>query len=177
MKETDTKVGGIIHGEGLDLKYHAPTDEFISICTKMDSGCNEPNKVKNGANANPHANTKMDSGKIRWHLIPWRLMRDVAYVFGHGANIHGEDNWKNDQGHHAIQDRYFSAAMRHIMDYRMGIWIDDGEKGSGKPHLAHAICSLLILWWHSEPLIRIPEKSHKHNAIDRAENGTLPSDR
>ena len=78
MKETDTKVGGVIHGEGLDLKYHAPTDEFISICTKMDSGCNEPNKVKNGANANPHANTKMDSGKIRWHLIPTFMVRTTG---------------------------------------------------------------------------------------------------
>jgi len=90
---------------------------------------------------------KDDSTKLRYDLLPARSMRDVAAVMTHGANKYGDENWKMVP---ELERRYIAAAKRHIEQYRCGEWNDEGVGGSGYPHLAHAICSLLFIleWRH-----------------------------
>jgi hypothetical protein len=84
---------------------------------------------------------KFDTGKPRWSLLPWEQVEDVVKVFTHGAVKYSDDNWKKIDN---IPDRYFSAGMRHINSWKTG---SKNDEESGLPHLAHAICCLLMLMW------------------------------
>ena len=58
-----------------------------------------------------------------------------------GAAKYGQDNWQRVP---EARQRYFDAAMRHLLAW----W--DGERldaESGLPHLAHAGCCILFLLW------------------------------
>lgn len=81
---------------------------------------------------------KHDSRKAPFHLLPPDAIEDVVDVLGDGAMKYGAHNWR--QG--AAWSRYSSAALRHIFAWMQG---QDCDTESGKPHLAHAICSLLFL--------------------------------
>ena len=84
---------------------------------------------------------KDDSGKAPWHLLPWCAVREVVAVLAFGAGKYGPNNWQQVEG---AQDRYFSAAQRHLVAWREGERLD---AESGLPHLAHAACCLLFLLW------------------------------
>ncbi|AUO78964.1 hypothetical protein [Salinibacter phage M8CC-19] len=93
---------------------------------------------------------KFDAGKPRLDLIPERTMFDVGHVFGHGADKYDRDedgnptteiyrnNWREGMRH----GRVAGAALRHIFAWKQG---EDFDPDSGLPHLAHAICSLMML--------------------------------
>ena len=85
------------------------------------------------------AGVKHDSGKARWDLVPWREMEDVVSVLGFGADKYGADNWRHVSG---AQERYFAAAMRHLVAWKQG---EELDAESGLPHLAHATTCLLFL--------------------------------
>jgi hypothetical protein len=81
---------------------------------------------------------KSDAGKPRWTLVPWDAMSEVVAVLEHGAQKYGVDNWVNvDEPR-----RYVDAAFRHLIAYDLD---EDIDSESGRPHLAHAVCSLLFL--------------------------------
>lgn len=82
---------------------------------------------------------KNDSGKARYDLLGWRTIDDMARIMADGAAAHGDEGWKTLPN---AKDRYFSAAMRHIVAWRNGENID---VDSGFHHLAHAICNLMFL--------------------------------
>lgn len=82
---------------------------------------------------------KRDDGKARWDLMPWRALDQVAQVMTYGAEKYGDHNWKTVT---RLKDRYFAAAMRHLVEHRFGREIDPE---SGEYALAHAICSLLFV--------------------------------
>lgn len=82
---------------------------------------------------------KFDQNKTDWSSVPWKSLMTVAEVMSHGSKKYGKQNWRTVENG---TDRYFSAAMRHMSSWKMGE-ITDHE--SGKPHLAHAICSLMFL--------------------------------
>lgn len=85
---------------------------------------------------------KDDKGKDPWHLVPWGAMREVVRALAYGAHKYGEWNWRKITN---PEDRYYGAALRHMVAYRTGETIDP-ESGEWKlPHLACAICSLLFL--------------------------------
>jgi hypothetical protein len=84
---------------------------------------------------------KHDSGKPRWSLLPWQQVEQVVDVLTFGAKKYEEYNWQRVPD---PQDRYGSAAMRHISAWMSGE-IFDPE--SGKHHLSHAVCCLLFLMW------------------------------
>lgn len=84
---------------------------------------------------------KHDEAKPRWSLIPFKELAEVVDVLGMGAEKYGEGNWKNVS---PMRDRYFNAAMRHIMAWWSG---ERADSESGKSHLAHAVCCLLFLMW------------------------------
>jgi hypothetical protein len=94
----------------------------------------------------PKAGSKHDAGKLRWHLMPWAQIESVAEVMEHGAKKYGERNWMEvDNGY----ERYFDAAMRHIMAEEEKPGSRDVE--SGQPHLAHAVCCLLFMMHFEGP--------------------------
>lgn len=72
----------------------------------------------------------------------------VVQVFEHGAAKYSPDNWR-----HAAADRdafrreYLSALGRHLFPAD-GATLDQGEGGSGLPHLAHFICTALMMLSH-----------------------------
>lgn len=84
---------------------------------------------------------KNDRAKPPWHLVPWRELAQVVDVLAHGAKKYAPDNYKRvERG----QERYFSAAMRHLVAWRCG---EKTDPESGLPHLAHAACDVLLMMW------------------------------
>jgi hypothetical protein len=81
---------------------------------------------------------KHDEEKRRFNLIPWDALDQVASVFTLGAKKYADRNWELgfDWG------RLSSAAVRHISAWEQGI---DNDEEWELPHLAHAICCLLML--------------------------------
>ena len=84
---------------------------------------------------------KYDTGKPLWHLLPYQEVAKVVDVLTYGANKYGPNNWQ-----HVLdgKNRYFAAAMRHIVAWERGEFVDDESK---LPHLAHAACCLLFIMW------------------------------
>lgn len=82
---------------------------------------------------------KHDAGKARWDLMPWEALRPVVVVLGHGAAKYAPDNWRRVP---KARDRYFAAALRHLVAWREGEQLDPESR---EPHLAHALRSLLFL--------------------------------
>lgn len=85
---------------------------------------------------------KHDGAKIKWSLLPFEELSQVVEVLDMGANKYGEGNWKYV---YPARDRYFNAAMRHILAWWSGEKVDEE---SGRSHLAHAVSCLLFLMWH-----------------------------
>ena len=96
---------------------------------------------------NCKAGTKDDGGKTLWRYMPWKSLRHVADVLAYGAKKYAPDNWKK------VEDgkmRYFDAAMRHLTDWKEDGPFDNGPKGSGLRHLAHAACCCLFALWFED---------------------------
>ena len=85
----------------------------------------------------PYGGVKNDVGKVRWDLMPWSELEQVAKVMTHGSKKYTDDNWKKVEPR-----RYVAAALRHFIDWVKG---EAYDKDSGQHHLAHAICCLLFL--------------------------------
>jgi hypothetical protein len=84
---------------------------------------------------------KYDKGKIRWDLLPWRETEQVVKAFQHGADKYADWDWVGIKNK---RSRYFSACMRHMMEWMKGNKVDNE---SGVSHLGHAIACLMILMW------------------------------
>lgn len=85
------------------------------------------------------AGNKFDGGKLRFSLIPPQPLSDVNRVLEFGAKKYGANNWQKVDN---AQERYFNAAMRHLLAWQSGELLDDE---SGLPHLAHAQCCLMFM--------------------------------
>lgn len=83
----------------------------------------------------------MSSTKARWALLPWDALREVALVFTHGAKHDTDDQprYRTDARAHS---KHFEAAQRHLTAWWLG---EDNDPESGRSHLAHAACRILIL--------------------------------
>lgn len=82
---------------------------------------------------------KYDNGKIRYDLIPPECLEAIAKILTFGAIKYGSNNWQNLED---FNNRYYSAAERHIQARRKGEKIDPE---SGLPHSAHAVVNLIFL--------------------------------
>lgn len=87
----------------------------------------------------PDDGRKDDQGKAQWDLVPWEAMEPVVRVLMHGAKKYGPHNWRLVD---RWEERYWNAAMRHLLAYGTGHSLDEE---TGLPHLAHAMCCLLFL--------------------------------
>lgn len=82
---------------------------------------------------------KHDRDKRRWDLLPWNAAGLVVDVLAHGARKYSDDNWRRVPD---ARRRYFAAALRHIVAWYAGEYLDDESR---LPHLAHAACCVLFL--------------------------------
>lgn len=81
---------------------------------------------------------KDDDGKTPFFFLPWEALEEVAYVMQYGANKYQAGNYRKGMR----SSRLFSACVRHIVDWWRGRQYDPE---TGRPHLAHAVCCLLML--------------------------------
>jgi hypothetical protein len=95
---------------------------------------------------------KGDAEKPRWDLLPYDALAPVVRVLTFGARKYSDDNWQHVPN---ARRRYFAAAMRHLSAWITGEKVDPE---SGENHLAHAICCLLIIFWHD---LHSPKKSRE----------------
>jgi len=82
---------------------------------------------------------KLDAGKPRWDLLPWRSVGAMVDVLTYGAAKYAPNNWKAVENAH---ERYLSAALRHLAARQEGQRYDPE---SGLPHLAHAACCIVFM--------------------------------
>lgn len=89
---------------------------------------------------------KYDTGKLRWDLLPLDsiegIVRTLTASIASGKYV--ENSWQNVENAKA---RYFAAAMRHIVAYQKGEYIDPD---SGLPHLYHIQTNFMFLTWLEE---------------------------
>ncbi len=91
--------------------------------------------------------TKFDGEKERWDLLPLAPVKEVVKVLTVGARKYAPNNWQQvPEG----KERYYAAAQRHLVTYRLA---GEGERAAcpdeetGLHHVAHAIrCLLFVLW-------------------------------
>ncbi len=81
---------------------------------------------------------KYDGEKPQMYLLPPKSMLEVSRVLTFGARKYDPENWRKLEN---LQNRYSSAALRHIFAHIDGSKLDDD---SGLSHLVHAICCLLF---------------------------------
>lgn len=82
---------------------------------------------------------KHDDGKPMLHLIPPEPLMAVAEVLTDGAHKYpAAHNWATVPN---ARERYYNAALRHLLARSMGEPLDED---SGSPHIAHAIANLLF---------------------------------
>ena len=70
---------------------------------------------------------------------------DVARVFAYGSTKYAPDNWRSFTWDEASDREYWSAFLRHLLAHSRG---ETADPESGLPHLAHAVCCLLIVAYH-----------------------------
>jgi len=87
---------------------------------------------------------KYDQNKSRVDLIPPKVIKDIGDVLAFGARKYAPDNWKHVDD---ARDRYYGAALRHLLEWREGNKID---KESNLPHIAHALTCLSFITWFDE---------------------------
>lgn len=82
---------------------------------------------------------KDDQGKPDWSLLPLKAVEEVVKVLSFGAKKYQRDNWvKVPDG----ENRYLSAALRHLAAHQAG---ERADAESSQLSLAHAACCILFL--------------------------------
>lgn len=88
---------------------------------------------------NQNVGLKYDSGKPRYSLLPPLALEEVVHVLTFGSQKYEDFNWLKVKN---ANDRYFSAANRHLWQWKRGEIIDDETK---RHHLASAITNLMFI--------------------------------
>jgi hypothetical protein len=82
---------------------------------------------------------KYDSGKLNWSLMPFGALQEVVKVLEFGSKKYAPNNWQYVDN---ADERYWNAAMRHLIAYKTA---STNDSETGLSHLAHAICCMLFL--------------------------------
>lgn len=81
---------------------------------------------------------KYDTGKPRMSLLSSVALEKIAEVLTFGAQKYEPHNWRKGFKYSRLMD----AALRHLNAYNGG---EKKDPESGKSHLAHASCCLMML--------------------------------
>jgi len=84
---------------------------------------------------------KDDKGKSRMDLVDPNWMLSVGDILAFGAEKYEANSWQRVEN---ARERYTAAAYRHLMAFHDGEVFDPE---SGQPHLSHASCCLMFLYW------------------------------
>lgn len=90
-------------------------------------------------NTQSKAGVKHDEGKNRLDLIEPEFIEGIGEVLTFGAKEYGENSWQNVENG---VNRYYAAAMRHLLAYRKG---EKKDPESGLSHLHHVACNIMFL--------------------------------
>ena len=82
---------------------------------------------------------KDDQDKNRLDLIEPEFIEGVGKVLTFGANKYEPNNWQKVED---AEDRYYAAALRHLMSWRKG---EKTDPESGISHLYHVACNIMFL--------------------------------
>lgn len=88
---------------------------------------------------NKTTGVKNDQGKNRLDLVEPEFIEGVGEVLTFGANKYSENSWQDVED---AENRYYAAAMRHLLAYRKGEKTDDE---SGLSHLKHVATNIMFL--------------------------------
>ena len=91
---------------------------------------------------------KLDGGKLRPSLFPWRAVWPVLAVLEFGARKYAPHAWRKVE-----RERYVDALLRHSIEF-VERYADEGvlcaDNESGLPVLAHLACNALFLLAHPD---------------------------
>lgn len=85
---------------------------------------------------------KFDNGKPMVNLVEPDFILGIAEVLTYGASKYKEESWKTVKNG---KNRYYAAAMRHLLAYKKGELVD---KETGLSHLHHAAANLMFLSYY-----------------------------
>jgi hypothetical protein len=86
---------------------------------------------------------RYNAGKADYSLIPMHLLEDTAKVLMFGEKKYARNNWMKGMKWTVP----FACLMRHMFAWFRG---EEVDSDSGLPHLAHAMCNLLMLTHYSK---------------------------
>ena len=81
---------------------------------------------------------RYNDGKPEYSQIPLHLLEDTARVLMYGEKKYAKFNWLKGMDWSIPYD----SMQRHMIAWYKG---EENDSESGLPHLAHAICNLLML--------------------------------
>ena len=108
---------------------------------------------------------KYDYAKPRMSLVPLKQVEKIAKVLTFGANKYKDNGWKTLEN---AEERYFSAAMRHLTAYQNGEELDEE---SGMSHLAHAATNLIFLLYFEDN--KTPKEPIKFSSLSDMDNAGI----
>jgi len=82
---------------------------------------------------------KLDTGKLRMDLVLPKMIEALAEVLTYGAEKYTDNGWQTVDG---AQDRYYAAALRHLMIWRKGEKVDTESR---LEHIKHALTNIAFL--------------------------------
>lgn len=95
-------------------------------------------KYKGGATRNAIA-------PVRYDLIKWEFIREMAKVMFEGSVSHGEDNWTTGMPR--------ATVINHMFEH----WHQWLEGDRNEPHLAKMAFGLMALWYYEKNGIDVKE--------------------
>lgn len=115
------------------MPFPLPNIPPLDLSSFFGVGPNEETKP-------PTKGLKLDDGKLQHHLVDFAAHNEMVAVLTHGAIKYEPGNWAKVEG---WEDRYFDAAIRHLISDRMGEHVD-ADTG-GLLSLACAACCVHFL--------------------------------
>lgn len=82
---------------------------------------------------------KLDQGKLRYDLLPWKAIEGLVRVLSFGARKYTANGWRT------VPDaltRYEAALLRHLAAIKRGEQVDPE---SGLRHIDHILCNVAFL--------------------------------
>lgn len=137
----DRPTRGSLHDELQEAEDAPRVDERVWQASARYPDYAENKRLKDETHARMEKKEfgqKFDQGKPRWDLLPCDALDEVAAVLHFGAVKYAARNWEKGMEFGRLQ----GAAMRHISAWAQGM---DDDFESGKSHLAHAACCILML--------------------------------
>lgn len=83
---------------------------------------------------------------VRASLLPWAEIMEVAELYGTGAKKYPAHNWTKGYD----WSLSFDALQRHLSEFWLGREYDDGEGGTGLPHLSCVAFHVFALMYFSK---------------------------